>query len=54
MSYCRFENTLNDLGDCYDHMNEKDDLSDSEKRARFKLIQMCKDIVEEYGDEDED
>ncbi len=33
MSYCRFENTLGDLQDCYDNIDDPD-LSESEKRAR--------------------
>lgn len=53
MSYCRFENTLKDLDDCYENMG--DDLSDSptEEQARKELIELCKSIVEEYGEDDE-
>ena len=50
MSYCRFENTLGDLRDCYDALGEMpntDDLSESEKRAMSQLIRLCGDI---YGD----
>jgi hypothetical protein len=55
MSYCRFENTFNDLRDCYNNM--EDDLSGSEKRCRQQLIDLCKRISDEFGDhefEDED
>jgi len=60
MSYCRFENTLQDLEDCYEHLS--DDLSDSkyEQRARERLIQLCYDItnlaesLEDEEAEDED
>jgi hypothetical protein len=50
MSYCRFENTLSDLQDCYNNM-EDDDLSESEKSARQDLIILCINIAEEYGEE---
>lgn len=49
MSYCRFENTFKDLQDCY--MNMDDANSTSEQKYRDSLIQLCKDIVSEYGDE---
>ena len=49
MSYCRFENTLNDLRDCVDYVEEHN-LSDSENEARIKLIKVCKDITERYFD----
>ena len=52
MSYCRFRNTLNDLQDCYNNM-EEDDLSIEEKQARQQLIQLCRNIVEEYEDDEE-
>lgn len=49
MSYCRFRNTLPDLEDCYDNMDSVQ--SDEEKRARKRLIQLCINISEDYGDE---
>ena len=39
MSYCRFENTLLNLTDCYDHLD--DDLSPEEEEAKKKLITIC-------------
>ena len=45
MSYCRFENTLNDLADCWEHIN--DELEGSEKKARDRLIEVCRSISEE-------
>ena len=45
MSYCRFHNTLVDLEDCYEHMD--DDLSEAEIRERERLIDLCRRIVEE-------
>lgn len=44
MSYCRFENTYNDLKDCY--LNIDNELSESEENYRKKLIKLCKEIAE--------
>jgi len=49
MSYCRFQNTLRDLHDCYAHMDDED-LSDDERWARAQLLKVCLDIVGDYGD----
>jgi len=49
MSYCRFENTLNDLRDCSRNMGN-DDLSESEFYARKQLIELCMTIACEYVD----
>ena len=46
MSYCRFENTLRDLQDCLEHIND-DDMSADEIRARTTLIKTCEDICDE-------
>lgn len=52
MSHCRFENTHNDLQDCYENM-DNDDLSNSERNHKKELIQLCINITQEYGfDED--
>lgn len=53
MSYCRFTNTLTDLMDCYEHMDD-DEISDMEEKARLLLIQTCRDIADDYEDELED
>lgn len=51
MSYCRFENTLEDLRDCYEAMG--DDIDDKrEARCRLKLYDLCRDIISEYDRED--
>ncbi len=47
MSYCRFQNTLNDLDDCYNNIDD-DDLSIDEERARIKVIRLCIDIADDY------
>ena len=49
MSYCRFENTYDDLRDCYRNMD--DDLSESEEKYRTLLIKLCEDIANYYGEE---
>lgn len=51
MSYCRFHNTLLDLQDCYENLDDED-LSPDEERARDRLINLCKEIAEQYSDED--
>jgi len=55
MSYCRFTNTLSDLQDCYNHLNDSDEelseeggMSEDEKRARNDLVELCKMITEEF------
>jgi len=57
MSYCRFENTYHDLKDCYEALNEADSLesleqtvNEYEKKFIQKLVELCKDIVDEFGD----
>ena len=49
MSYCRFENTLQDLRDCYEHWDEK--ISEDEFKAKERLLKLCQNIVDDYGDE---
>lgn len=52
MSYCRFENTLNDLRACYHALEEGERLLESEEQAKTQLILLCKQIVEEFCAED--
>jgi hypothetical protein len=47
MSYCRFQNTLSDLDDCYENM--ENELSDDENEAKNRLIRVCADIAQDYG-----
>ena len=47
MNYCRWENTLNDLRDCAEHVN--DPLGGSEARARACLLELAADMLEEVG-----
>lgn len=54
MSYCRFENTANDLQDCVDAldecMGELSSLSKAEERAARRIIELAKAIVDDYGE----
>lgn len=54
MSYCRFRNALQDLQDCYDNFDEylHPEEDKEEHSARLELLELCKTIVEEYGDGD--
>ncbi len=51
MGYCRFENTVEDLDDCYEHFG--DQLSPEEDRARKRMMRICKDIIADYGEEEQ-
>ena len=44
MGYCRFENTLSDLEDCFEHLDDQD-LSGEEEKARAQLIRLCVEIA---------
>jgi hypothetical protein len=48
MSYCRFQNTLADLQDCYEHWDEEVS-SKEEERAREIMLSLCKCILDDYG-----
>ena len=50
MSYCKFQNTVSDLKNCYESMQDSD-LDSYEEKARKKIIDLCVDIAIEYGDE---
>lgn len=59
MSYCRFENTLHDLGDCLEALEDgaldRRDLNDSERESALELIEMCGEIYANFSKEaDED
>tara|TARA_R110002020_G_scaffold61407_1_gene165257 strand:+ start:166 stop:360 length:195 start_codon:yes stop_codon:yes gene_type:complete len=48
MSYCRFKNTSQDLGDCLDAIenNELNDLADFEYEGMRDLLSYCEAILE--------
>ena len=52
MSYCRFENTARDLGDCVEALlkKEAEDLSHYEINGLAKILEYANDIIdmEEY------
>lgn len=50
MSYCRMQNTVADLEDCAEHW--EDTTSEDELRARERLLRVCQDIVNNYGEDD--
>lgn len=53
MGYCRFENTYNDLLDCYESMDVSEEkLNPSEEKYRQKIINLCKDIVGDFAEEE--
>ena len=51
MSYCRFENTLEDLRDCYEHIDETLSNKD-EHKARIRLYKLCQKVTEAIELED--
>lgn len=51
MSYCRFHNTLLDLRDCHEHIDDND-LSPSENEKRKQLIDLCREIADSYDEGD--
>jgi len=51
MSYCRFQNTLLDLQDCYDNLPDGN-LSHAEAAAFAQIVALAKDIAETYEDLD--
>ncbi len=51
MSYCRFENTLESLRECYDalaEINSLDDLQASEASAARRLVKLCAGIAGDW------
>ena len=52
MSYCRFQNTLPDLIDCNEALQDVDDnlaeLSRDEARAANELIRICQEIAARF------
>lgn len=50
MAYCRFENAVEVLRECYDHLD--DDLSDGEIKYRRRLLELCSLIASEYKDDE--
>ncbi len=57
MSYCRFENTLQDLRDCFDALQDysatelMEKANEYEKHSIVQLIELCKEISDDYDAE---
>ena len=49
MSYCRFENTFNDLIDCFDNIWEEAE-NERDERYRKNMIQFLKERIDEIED----
>lgn len=52
MGYCIFQNTLEDLKQARDVIDEEP-ISPEEQRARLRLIKVCKDIAEMFKDDED-
>jgi hypothetical protein len=54
MSYCRFQNTSRDLADCGEALEEDGiyNLEGDELRCAVRLIQLCRDIAEQFENVD--
>lgn len=53
MSYCRFENTSGDLGDCVwalENEGLRSLRSEYEKRGAERIYELCKEYIELYED----
>lgn len=44
MEHCRFNNTLDDLRECYEHWNDAD-ISTVEQQGRKHLLRLCQTIT---------
>ena len=60
MSYCRFRNTLNDLRDCKEALDDAQNMDEEdlpqkgseEHWAMLRLIEVCQEIVDSHDPED--
>jgi len=48
MSYCRCQNTLEDLRDCAENLHEE--MSEEEHAARLRMIELCERIVKSWNE----
>lgn len=53
MSYCRFENTYNDLLDCQENLLDND-LSRTEFNARKSMIKTMKEMITDWEESEFD
>ena len=61
MSYCRFENTSNDISDCMEAMDEvncdmeallESASSEHEARGMKRFVKLCREVAEIFEGED--
>ena len=50
MSYCRFRNTLGDLRDCVNALEEGAEMSYEERNAAQSMRDMCERYLEAYDE----
>lgn len=54
MSYCRFQNTSNDLRDCVDAMEEAEDLAELDlSKSELSSLKWMRDLCERFLEESE-
>ncbi|MEK7426311.1 hypothetical protein [Methylibium sp.] len=55
MSYCRFQNTLEDLRECHDALSEMGDfekeLGEDEAKAAKRLLKICRELANDYPED---
>ena len=51
MSYCRFQNTADDMRDCVDAIDngELTELSNREQRAFVEFVELCRSVAERFN-----
>jgi len=52
MSYCRFHNTVGDMEDCIDHLDDDDEISEAEASERTHFIELCRQVAEDYPEDE--
>lgn len=50
MSYCRFENTYQDLDECVIALEEQEELSHREERYARKMRELCEQYISLYDE----
>ena len=54
MSYCRFQNTYQDLKDCIESITSLHDLSKTKRDYALKLRKLCEEYLELVESEEEE
>ena len=47
MSYCRFENTMNDLRDCLRHINREAE-NNRDESARQEMLELFTEVADDF------